>query len=124
MRNNVCFDTVKVVDDAIDAYINSDCSNDFFDFLVPKGRPSFGYWQKVAKELHRRELFYLSVDCWLECEKYIDDDHLSYVYSEMVASMVSAGDYHEALGACNRLLKIKNDPIIASFKSDITKYLS
>ena len=118
-KTDISFEVFKFVDKAIDAYNNTDLSEEFIDYLMPNGPQSFEHWLNLAHEFHRRDITYIALDCWLECEKYIDDDNLCVVYTDMILSMIDADEHWEALSACNRLLKLAHADLIVKIKNDL-----
>lgn len=80
---------------------------------------SHGYWDKFAIELHRREKFYDSLDCWREAEKYVgnlnNDDvstwHLHKIRSLMNAASQTSDSYFNemALIDCEKLIAVNSN---------------
>lgn len=85
------------------------------DVLLAVAPASSEYWYEVACELHRRQKFYESLDCWREAEKYLaaSDEEPRYWYQDMIATLINAADQsgdsyfrHQALEACQRLITL------------------
>jgi len=90
-------------------------SESICDVLQAVAPASSEYWYEVACELHRRQKFYESLDCWREAEKYLatSDEEPRYWYQDMVTTLINAADQSgdsyfrfQALEACERLIVI------------------
>lgn len=83
------------------------------------------YWHEVACELHRRQMFYDSLDCWREAEKLFvsNNEEPPYWFQDMIPTLMNAADQtgdsyfkQKALEACQRLITINASEVALNYK--------
>jgi tetratricopeptide (TPR) repeat protein len=102
------------------------------DILQAVAPASSEYWYEVACELHRRQKFYESLECWREAEKHLatSDEEPGYWYLDMIATLINAADQsgdlyfrHQALEACQRLITLDASEEALNYKLALISYL-
>lgn len=98
------------------------------DVLQAVAPASCEYWYEVACELHRREKFYDSLDCWREAEKYLakSEEDPRYWYQDMVRTLINSSDQtgdsyfrQQALEACERLIVVEASEEALNYKLEL-----
>lgn len=118
-------DVLADVDRAIERQEYEGGSESLCDVLQAVAPESCDYWYEVACELHRRERFYESLDCWREAEKYLSksDNEPRDWYEDMISTLINAsnqsGDAYfkqQALLACDRLIATDECELALNYK--------
>jgi len=106
---------IRDIDNAIEKQNSGDASLTICKLLQKYAPKSSDYWYEVACELHRRELFYDSLDCWREAENFLDnEDSPEFWFKDFIGTLhnsyIQSDDsffLEEAFYAAERLVKIE-----------------